>query len=189
MSSSALPRPSARAPLLAPFRSARLNIAPSVPDAGLAVFDAILAGPRGAVSMPRLPAALKSGSWRTRADLEVCPTARRCQSCGWMDVRRFAAHNLNDYLLSVFGLVPYRCRTCSDRFHRTRQTAPSPGRRSVEVSIMPSRTLKIPGNLSSHGLFAAGTYSRALASIAAPPGMCAASPAEWISDAPGQVRS
>src|SRR5579862_3397864 len=64
-----------------------------------------------------------------------------------------------------------------------------PGLSRADVSIIPSWILKIPGNLSSQAWFAAGTYWRALASMAATPGTCAASPAEWISDAPGHVRS
>src|SRR5580693_6272656 len=80
-------------------------------------------------------------------------------------------------------------RALDTHVRRSALTAPRPGRRSADVSSMPSRTLKMPGNSSSQGLLAAGTYSRALASIAATPGMCAAKPAEWISDAPGQVRS
>ena len=59
----------------------------------------------------------------------------------------------------------------------------------MAVSIVPSLMTKMPGNLLSQDLFAAGTYSRALASIVVTPGTCAASPAFSISDAPGQVRS
>src|SRR5574340_17448 len=68
-------------------------------------------------------------------------------------------------------------------------TGLSPGRCRTEVFMYPSFTLKIPGNLDSHALLAAGTYWRALASMAATVGTCAARPAEWIREAPGQVRS
>ena len=47
----------------------------------------------------------------------------------------------------------------------------------------------MPGNRSAHGSLAAGQYWRAFDSIATIPGMWAASPAEWMSDAPGHVRS
>lgn len=173
------PRPRAARPRLAPFQPARLSVAVSGSTAGLAVFDAIRSLRVHPASPRSLSLAPAIGNWQTIADLEIRSAAgRRCPSCGWKDVRRSTAHNFNDYLLSVFGLVPYRCRTCSDRFHRSRQTAPSPGLSNPEVSSMPSRTLNMPGNLSSHGLFAAGTYSRALASIAATPGMRAARPAD-----------
>lgn len=178
------PRSNAPVPRLADFRNTSLHAAPPAP-VGLAAFDAIPIPRRPEASLPKLSAAIAA-----RSELEVyLARSRRCPSCGWNDVRRSAAHKLGDRLLSVIGLVPYRCRTCSGRFHRARQTAPSPGPFRPEVSISPSRTLKIPGNLSSQGLFAAGTYSRALASIAATPGICAAKLAEWIRDAPGQVRS
>jgi len=139
---------------LAPFRNAGPNMAPCAADAGLAVFDAIPASPRGPVFLPSWrghPAcrAATPGSAGERSaprpanSDEPAPQARwlGCPKCGWTDVRRSAAHHLSDYLLSVVGLVPYRCRTCSDRFHRARQTTPSPGPRSTDVSSMPSRTL------------------------------------------------
>ena len=69
------------------------------------------------------------------------------------------------------------------------QTAPSPGPISSPVRIVPSVMLKMPGCDRSHAAFAAGQYWRAFASTARTPGMWAASPADWISDAPGQVRS
>src|SRR4051794_36086654 len=69
------------------------------------------------------------------------------------------------------------------------QTAPRPAAVSTLVSRVPSVTRKNVGNFASHGAFAAGQYWRALASIAVTPGTWAARPAEWISDAPGQVRS
>src|SRR5213593_2072093 len=68
-------------------------------------------------------------------------------------------------------------------------TALRPGPVSVPVSSMPSLTRNSPGNLLSHALFAAGTYSRAFPSMPETPGTWAARPAEWIKDAPGQVRS
>ena len=141
MSSSVLLEPIAPALSLAPFWTTRLSIAVPVPDAGLAVFDAILTHRRSAISMPAI-SAMPAEDWGARRLVNQLAerNARRCPSCGWADVRRSAAHNAADYLLSVVGLVPYRCRTCSDRFHRARQTAPSPGLSSVDVSIMPSLT-------------------------------------------------
>jgi len=53
-------------------------------------------------------------------------------------------------------------------------TAPRPAPFSSLVFIEPSFTLKIPGNLFSHSLFAAGKYCREFASIAATGGTCAA---------------
>ena len=54
---------------------------------------------------------------------------------------------------------------------------------------MPVADLEDAGEALLPGLFAAGTYWRALASMPATAGTCAAIPAEWISEAPGQVRS
>src|SRR5207249_9367942 len=68
-------------------------------------------------------------------------------------------------------------------------TAPRPGLFKPLVSIVPSVMWKIPGNRSSQALLALGTYCLELASMAATVGTWAARPAEWMSDAPGQVRS
>ena len=62
-------------------------------------------------------------------------------------------------------------------------TVLNPGLVSMAVSIVPSLMMKMPGNLLSQDLLAAGTYSRALASMVVTPGTCAASPAFSISDA------
>jgi hypothetical protein len=104
----------APAPRLASFQHARGSLAPAELDAGLAVFDAMPARPCLRLSMPPLPPVMPL-DWQTPAR-----RSQRCPSCGWADVRRSIAHNAQDYLLSVVGLVPYRCRTCSERFHRTR---------------------------------------------------------------------
>jgi len=42
----------------------------------------------------------------------------RCPNCGWTDVRRSNVHGLVDYLVRIVGLVPYRCRSCGERFYR-----------------------------------------------------------------------
>ena len=55
---------------------------------------------------------------------------------------------------------------------------PSPGPVSTPVSIVPSVTRKMPGKRASHARFAAGTYCREFASMAATPGTWAAKPAE-----------
>src|SRR5579859_3253650 len=68
-------------------------------------------------------------------------------------------------------------------------TAPRPRLVRHSVCIEPSVMRKMPGKRSSHGRLAAGTYWREFDSMADTPGTCAASPAEWISDAPGQLRS
>jgi hypothetical protein len=49
---------------------------------------------------------------------------RRCPACGWMDTRLSLTHTLLDNILGLVGLVPYRCRTCGDRFYRTRFSRP-----------------------------------------------------------------
>ncbi len=82
------------------------------------VFD-VMPQPRHSPALPRVSIEVALAAFKPMAIAE-----RRCPSCGWTDVRRSTAHHFNDYVLSVFGLVPYRCRTCSDRFHRTRQAAP-----------------------------------------------------------------
>src|SRR5581483_4576286 len=71
----------------------------------------------------------------------------------------------------------------------THSTAPMPSPVSVSVAIVPSVMRKIPGKRPSHGLFPAGMYCREFDSMAATPGTWAARLADWISDAPGQVRS
>jgi DNA-directed RNA polymerase subunit RPC12/RpoP len=115
MRSLAQPRSSAPAP----SQNVQLRIAPAAPDASLAVFDAILTRPRGAVCLPAFSAEVVQQPVFNRTERH----ARRCPNCGWTDVRRSASHNLADSLLSIFGLVPYRCRTCSRRFHGVRQTS------------------------------------------------------------------
>ena len=50
----------------------------------------------------------------------------RCPVCGWMDVRRSMPHGFFDGLLRIVGLVPYRCRSCGQRFYRPQQDAPEP---------------------------------------------------------------
>ncbi len=51
---------------------------------------------------------------------DTLPTGRRCPGCGWTDTRRSMTHAFLDRLFGLIGLVPYRCRTCGERFYRTR---------------------------------------------------------------------
>lgn len=44
--------------------------------------------------------------------------APRCPNCGWTDVRRSMPHGFVDHLVRIVGLVPYRCRSCGERFYR-----------------------------------------------------------------------
>ena len=44
-----------------------------------------------------------------------------CPQCGKLRVRRSRRKNLNDYILSLGGLYPYRCRECNFRYHVRRQ--------------------------------------------------------------------
>src|SRR5215813_10638994 len=71
--------------------------------------------------------------------------------------------------------------------HQTTALSPLPFRLSVRS--VPSFTTNNPGNRFSQGLLATGIYCLELASTPATPGTRAAIPTEWISDAPGQVRS
>lgn len=48
----------------------------------------------------------------------------RCPACGWMDVRRSMPKGFLDGLVRILGLVPYRCRSCGQRFYRPQQGAP-----------------------------------------------------------------
>src|SRR5580698_4177527 len=80
-------------------------------------------------------------------------------------------------------------RNCGSGYECSSGHDPSPGPSIPPVRISPSLTTKIPGNFFSHPAFAAGTYWRALASIAFTPGTCAAKVTEWTRDAPGHVRS
>jgi DNA-directed RNA polymerase subunit RPC12/RpoP len=47
----------------------------------------------------------------------------RCPNCGWTDVRRSMSHGFLDQLIRMIGLVPYRCRSCGERFYRTQREA------------------------------------------------------------------
>ena len=42
----------------------------------------------------------------------------RCPDCGWTDIRRSMPHGVIDRLVRIVGLVPYRCRSCGQRFYR-----------------------------------------------------------------------
>lgn len=44
--------------------------------------------------------------------------APRCPVCGWTDVRRSMPKGFLDGLVRVVGLIPYRCRSCGQRFYR-----------------------------------------------------------------------
>jgi DNA-directed RNA polymerase subunit RPC12/RpoP len=48
----------------------------------------------------------------------------RCPVCGWTDVRRSMPKGLVDGLVRIVGLVPYRCRSCGQRFYRPQHDAP-----------------------------------------------------------------
>jgi DNA-directed RNA polymerase subunit RPC12/RpoP len=50
----------------------------------------------------------------------------RCPMCGWMDVRRSMPRGFLDRAVRIFGLVPYRCRSCGQRFYRPQQESPEP---------------------------------------------------------------
>jgi len=45
----------------------------------------------------------------------------RCPVCGWLDVRRSMPKGLVDAVVRIFGLIPYRCRSCNERFYRPQQ--------------------------------------------------------------------
>ena len=47
----------------------------------------------------------------------------RCPVCGWMDVRRSMPRGVLDRVVRIVGLVPYRCRSCGQRFYRPQQDA------------------------------------------------------------------
>jgi len=49
----------------------------------------------------------------------------RCPACGWMDVRRSMTHGILENLIRIVGVVPYRCRSCGQRFFRL-QHDPAP---------------------------------------------------------------
>jgi hypothetical protein len=51
-----------------------------------------------------------------------------CPMCGWMDVRRSTRHGFLDRVVRIVGLVPYRCRSCGQRFYRPQQDAPEAAR-------------------------------------------------------------
>ena len=49
-------------------------------------------------------------------DAQVCP------QCGKARLRRSRRKNLNDYILSLGGLHPYRCHECNYRYHIRHQS-------------------------------------------------------------------
>lgn len=48
----------------------------------------------------------------------------RCPVCGWTDVRRSMPKGILDALVRIVGLIPYRCRSCNQRFYRPRNDPP-----------------------------------------------------------------
>lgn len=52
----------------------------------------------------------------------------RCPNCGWTDVRRSMLHGFVDYLVRIVGLVPYRCRSCGERFYRSQRSVHEPAK-------------------------------------------------------------
>lgn len=45
-------------------------------------------------------------------------TTRICPRCGRNDVRQSVRRGVGDRIMACFGLVPYRCRACRNRFFR-----------------------------------------------------------------------
>ncbi len=50
----------------------------------------------------------------------------RCPNCGWTDVRRSMPRGFLDQLMRMVGLVPYRCRSCGERFYRAQRESHEP---------------------------------------------------------------
>lgn len=48
----------------------------------------------------------------------------RCPMCGWTDVRRSMPHGFLDRIVRMVGLLPYRCRSCGQRFYRPQHEDP-----------------------------------------------------------------
>jgi CheY-like chemotaxis protein len=45
-------------------------------------------------------------------------STRICPRCGRNDVRQSGRHSVGDMIMGCFGLAPYRCRACRNRFFR-----------------------------------------------------------------------
>src|SRR5690349_18886946 len=128
-----------------------------------------------------------SREWRPllRATRIVSMTAAAQHGVGALDVRRF------------LGARPeqgtQRCGhhddAAADHLGTMSSGMPRPGPPMSAVRMYPSVILKMPGKRSCHRALAAGTYSRAFASMPATAGTRAEMPTDWISDAPGHVRS
>src|SRR4051812_45376320 len=111
-----------------------------------------------------------------RGALAGLACVRRRRNVGGDDLRRQPAADV------PAAAGPPRRDELNQAVHR-------PGPSSPVVRIQPSFTSKMPGNFFSQPRFAAGTYSRALASSPETPAKWLAMPTEWTSAAPGQVRS
>ena len=46
------------------------------------------------------------------------PNMPRCPNCGWQNVRYSHSKGALDMALSMFSVLPFRCRSCGTRFHR-----------------------------------------------------------------------
>jgi len=44
-----------------------------------------------------------------------------CPRCGWHNTRPSYSSNIVDTLVHIFGLRPYRCRSCGNRFRVMRR--------------------------------------------------------------------
>jgi hypothetical protein len=44
-----------------------------------------------------------------------------CPRCGWHNTRPSHTSNILDMMVRVFGLRPYRCRSCGNRFRSLRR--------------------------------------------------------------------
>ena len=72
-------------------------------------------------------------------------TIRICPRCGRNDVRQSVRRSVGDKIMACFGLTPYRCRACRNRFFRFPVRNGNGVQAAVDVSepIVPAVTITV----------------------------------------------
>ena len=72
-------------------------------------------------------------------------TTRICPRCGRNDVRQSVRRGAGDRIMACFGLTPYRCRACRNRFFRFPLASGNGAQPVVDISeaIVPAVTITV----------------------------------------------